>query len=179
MLRVNHRLNLLLKYRCFIKLFSFFKLFLFYNRLPDVLTFRPIILKSFWSFLFDKQMSFFENFFAIHARLHHTTKFHKTLHIKSLYLLNEVLTNKFPVIELIGPGRLLTTSVYFLPLRISFFPLGKKLYKPFFLFLLFLTPLFWPTIERFFQLSNVFFYPTFNFKFFQFENSKIFRIQQL
>jgi len=175
----NYRFKLLTHYNNFYLLFSFYHSYLLYNRVFRHVIFTFLTEEDEFYDLFSSTYEFFESFFALGSRLHLTVKFHKTLWVNSLKLIDSTLNLHPFAYETIRPQNSLNSLAYFLPLRVVYFPLEKKIYKPLFTYLLLLFPFFWPAPERFYAYSNTFFYTPFIFKLIYFDNVKIFRTQHL
>ncbi len=175
----NHRFKLLINYNNLFLLYTFFKFYVVYNKLPLLMTFSTYVEPEIIKDSFYNQSVFFESKFSIHSKLHLSTKFHRSLWIKSLVDISQILLyislNQTHVVS----GSFLNTGAYFFPIRLVFFPREKNFYKPLFTFFMLVVALQWPVVENQYRYGNSFFYISFFFKMLKFENIKTFRTQQL
>lgn len=175
----NERFRLLLRCINLFKLFTFFKLFIFYNKTPIELCFLPKYFSKIFLEYYDTKASFFYTLFYIETLPHRTTKFHRTLRIYALFVLLRLFDQKKSSYWTVRPQTYLVANTYFFPVQAVFFPFKKYIYKPLFTFLMLIVPTQWPVLTSTYAFSRVFFYPSFVFKMLPFENIKIFRTHQL
>jgi hypothetical protein len=137
----NQRLMLLIRVVNFTRLFTLFKLFVFFNKtglsFNTTIDYTPIFFYHF----FSEKNAFFSDLFELKTQTHLVTKLHKTLRLFALKAILKAFTKKKIPVHNIPFSESLQFNSYFFARRVILFPLKNSFYKPLFLFFLILSPL--------------------------------------